>query len=103
MWTPAFGVRRVSSTSGVLSTRSSSDFDVCNLIPSEAKGLAPPAENAKHFARRTTGHRGQEDHGLALAHGSVEAVERAHVLAFDVDVEERRDLAVVEELLAEPR
>src|SRR5947209_2773205 len=78
MCTPAFGVRRASSTSGVLPTRSSS----------EGWSLA------------ATGHRGQEDHGLPLSHGSVEPVEGAHVLALDVDVHERRDLAVVLEDLA---
>src|SRR2546430_17358617 len=102
MCTPAFGVSRVSSTSGVLPTRSSSDFDVANLIPSEAKGLAPPAEHANHLARRTTGHGRKQDDRLAFPYRCVEPVERAHVLALDVDVHEGRDLAVVlEELLAE--
>src|SRR5439155_25046165 len=103
MCTPAFGVSRVSSTSGVLPTRSSSDFDVANLIPSEAKGLAPPAQNAQHFARRTTGHRRQQDDCLPLRNRSVEPVERADVLALHVDVHERGDLAVLEELLPETR
>src|ERR1700741_3788044 len=81
MWTPAFGVRRVSSTSGVSPTRSSSDG----------------------WSLAATGHRGQQDHGLPLADGRVEPVERANVLALDVDVHERRDLPVpLEDLLSEP-
>src|SRR5689334_1761177 len=104
MRTPVFGVRRASSTSGVLPTRSSRDFDVSSLISGAAKGRAPPAGNAPARSAATTGHGGEEDDGLALAHRRVEAVERAHVLALEVDVHERRDLLVpVEELRAEVR
>src|SRR5256885_14544786 len=93
MRTCALGVRCVSSTSGVLPTRSSRDLDVSSLIPSEAKERASPA-----------GHGGKEDHGLALADRRVEAGEGAYLLALGVDVHERRDLLVaVEELGAQRR
>src|SRR6266699_1733649 len=78
MRTPGFGVRRGSSTSGVLPTSSRSEL-------------------------ATTGHRRQENHRRALAHRRLEAVARAHVLAFDVDVHEARELAVVEDARAESR
>ena len=49
------------------------------------------------------GHRRQQDHGRALGNLGLEAVERPHVLALDVDVDEGRDLAVGEDLAAEAR
>ena len=49
-------------------------------------------------------HRRQEDHGRALAHRRVEALERAHVFAVQVDVDEGGDpVAVLEHLVAEAR
>src|SRR5919198_1425353 len=41
-----------------------------------------------------TGHRRQEDDRGAVAHRRVEAVARTHVLAVDVDVDERPDLTL---------
>src|SRR5712691_10542253 len=73
---------RGSSINGVLPTRSSSDSPVRR--------------------RLATGHRREENHGRAILHQRLEAVERAHVLALDVDVHERRDLVVLDELRAQP-
>src|SRR6266508_2451417 len=50
----------------------------------------------------TAGHGGEEDHRRTGRHRGVEAVERAHVLALDVDVHERGDLVVLDELRAQP-
>src|SRR2546430_2730478 len=83
MRTCAFGVRRVSSTSGVPPTRSSS----------EGASLAA-----------TAGHGREENDRLAFADRRVEPVEGADVLALEVDVHERGDLLVpVEELGAQLR
>src|SRR5438270_9397229 len=73
---------RFSSISGVWPTRSSSDSAVTRL--------------------RATGHCWEEDHGVAILHRRLEAVERAHVLALDVDVHERRDVVVLDELRPQP-
>src|SRR5919204_4661207 len=74
------GASRVSSTSGVEPTRSSSDG---------ASALDP------------TGHCRQEDDRRALRDRRVEAVERAPVLLADVHVDEGRELVVaVQELTA---
>src|SRR5581483_3858072 len=62
--TPAFGASRVSSTSGV------------SPIRSRTLGASLLA----------TRHRGEQDHRRALADGRLELVERADVLAVDVDV-----------------
>src|SRR3989442_10973223 len=67
----------VSSTSGVLPIRSRSELATA------------------------TGHRRQEDHGRTVADGRVEAAARAHVLAVDVDVDERADLLAVVDALSE--
>src|SRR5947208_10430386 len=67
-----------SSTSGVLPIRSRSELP-------------------------TTGHRREQDDRRRLAHRRVEAVARAHVLAVDVDVDERPDLALAVDALAERR
>ena len=48
-----------------------------------------------------TGHGRQEDHGRALVDGGLEAALGAHVLAFDVDVHERREAVVLEQLVAQ--
>ena len=64
-----------SSTSGVLPIRSSS----------ELRPRRPSAIPARHG--------GQEDDRRALAHGCVQAAARPHVLAVDVDVHVRADLA----------
>ena len=53
--------------------------------------------------RRATGHRRQQDHRLAGCDRGLEPVERADVLAAEIDVDERRDLAVAEDLRAERR
>src|SRR5581483_200864 len=65
-WTLAFGDSRVSSTSGVPPTRS----------------------RTLGASRLATRHRGQQDHGRALAHRRLELVERADVLAVHVHVRE---------------
>src|SRR3954451_1571458 len=70
-WTLRFGERRGSSTSGVEPIRS----------------RTPGARRlAKVFRHRAPCHRRQEDHRRALADGRVELVERADVLAVDVDI-----------------
>src|SRR4051794_2532817 len=83
MRTDCFGVRRWSSTSGVLPTSSSSDEAMFRL-------------------RLSTGHGRQQDDRCPVANGRLDPVERAHVLAFDVDVHERRDVVVLDELRAQP-
>src|SRR4051812_34043881 len=82
IWTLFFGERRGSSTSGVLPISSSTEWD---------SGLV------------ATGHRGQEDQLRAGLDGRLEPVERAHVLAVQVDVDEGRDVAVLVDLRAQPR
>src|SRR5579871_4779930 len=71
---------RGSSTSGVLPIRSSSEL-------------------ASTAAR----HGGQEDDRRTVAHGRLEPVARADVLAVDVHVDERRQLAVLVDARAESR
>src|SRR5919199_6832042 len=83
MWTPCFGASRRSSTSGVLPIRSRSDGATTVL--------------------RTAGHCGKQDDRAALAHRRLESVQRAHVLALDVDVHERREVLVLDQLLAQRR
>src|SRR5205085_8206370 len=51
----------------------------------------------------TTGHRREENHRGAFTHGRLEADARAHVLAVDVDVHERVQLAVAVDARAECR
>src|SRR3954447_14064295 len=82
MRTPAFGVSRFSSTSGVLPTSS-------RRLPATVRLGA-------------TGHRGEEDHCRPGRDRRVETVERAYVLAFDIDVDERGDVVVLHELRAQP-
>src|SRR5213593_952062 len=82
MRTDAFGVRRFSSTRGV--------------SPMSDRRLSATSELG------TAGHGGQQDHGRAGLDGGVETVERPHVLALDVDVHERGDVAVLDELRAQP-
>ena len=53
--------------------------------------------------RRAAGHRGKQDHRLPRVDGCVEPLECANVLTAEVDVDERRDLAVTEDLIAEGR
>jgi hypothetical protein len=53
------------------------------------------------FRGRATRHRGQEDHGRAVVDLGLQAVLRAHVLALDVDVDERREAVVFEQLAAQ--
>src|SRR3954468_420343 len=65
-----------SSTSGVLPIRSRSEL-------------------------ATTGHRRKQDDGRRFADRRVEAVARADVLAVDVDVDERPDLALAVDAFAE--
>src|SRR3954451_24853338 len=83
MRTDCFGVRRWSSTSRVLPTSSSSDEATFRL-------------------RLSTGHGRQQDDRCPVADGRLDPVERAHILAFDVDVHERRDVVVLDELRAQP-
>ena len=70
---------RGSSTSGVLPTRSSRT----------RRGLS------------ATRHGGQQDHRRAVVDLGLEPVLRAHVLALDVDVHERREAVVLEQLPAQ--
>src|SRR3954466_14675367 len=81
MRTPGFGVSRFSSTSGVLPTSS-------RRLPATVRLGA-------------TGHRREEDDGGSRGDRRIEAVERAHVLALDVDVHERGDVVVFHELRAQ--
>src|SRR5581483_2852496 len=80
--TEGFGERRRSSTSGVLPTSSRREPAVRRLEP--------------------TGHGGEEDHSGAVVDRGVEPVERPDVLALEVDVHERSDLVVLDELRPEP-
>src|SRR5205085_884739 len=77
-----FGVSRRSSTSGVWPTRSSRLGTTIEL------GTA-------------AGHRREQDHRRPGRDGRLEPVERAHVFALDVDVDERRDVLVLHELRAQ--
>src|SRR5206468_3175582 len=77
-----FGDMRRNSISGVWPTRSSRDSPVPR--------------------RLATGHRREKDHGVAVLHRRLEAVERPYVLALDVDVDERRDVVVLDELRSQP-
>src|SRR3954449_6052786 len=76
--TDGLGARRGSSTSGVLPTSSRREPAVRTLEP--------------------TGHGGEEDHGGAMLDRRIEPVERPDVLALDVDVHVRGDVAVLHEL-----
>src|SRR5579864_1577432 len=81
--TDAFGVSRLSSTRGVLPTRSRR-LGTTTLL-------------------RTAGHGREQDHRRAERDRGLEPVERAHVFALDVDVHERRDVVVLHELRAQAR
>src|SRR6266542_1717849 len=74
--TDGFGAKCRNSTTGVLPIRSRSD---------DAGLLA-------------TCHGRQQDHGRGIVDPRVQPFARAHVLALDVDVHERRDAAVVEDV-----
>src|SRR5262249_44850574 len=78
MRTDSFGVIRGSSTSGVLPTRS-------RRLDAGASLLA-------------TGHGREQDDLRALGHRGLEALARADVLAADVRVHERREIAVLVDL-----
>src|SRR5213082_1275499 len=82
MRAPPRGDSRRSSTSGVDPTRS--------------RRLGTTI-----WLRTAAGHGGQQDHGRAVLHLGLEPVQRAYVLALDVDVHERGDLVVVHELRAQ--
>src|SRR6266566_6296030 len=84
MRTDAFGVSRLSSTRGVLPT-------------SERRLSATTALDT------AAGHGGEQDHGRAPLDGGVEPVQHAHVLTLDVDVDERGELLVLDELRAQAR
>src|SRR6187431_1229339 len=75
--TSGLGESRGSSTSGVLPTRS---------------------RRLSATGCLATGHCRKQDHGRAVGDGRLEAVACAHVLALDVDVDERRELVVLEQL-----
>src|SRR5215210_8283520 len=75
------GAKRESSTSGVRPTRS---------------------RRLGASALASTGHCREEDQRPAVHHG-LEAVQRAHVLAAHVDVDERGEVAGLEEVAAERR
>src|SRR5215475_598770 len=79
--TSGLGLSRGSSTSGVFPTRSSS-----------------PAAVAALDTGRPAGHGGEQDDRRRIVDGGVEAVLGADVLALDVDVHERCDVLVLEEL-----
>src|SRR5215210_6742848 len=80
--TDGFGASRASSTSGVLPTRSRSEGAVAAL---------------------PTGHGGEEDDRRPRAYRRLEAFLRPHVLALDVDVDERGDVVSLEDALAQRR
>ncbi len=70
------------------------------IVPSGAAGgsggrLRRPGAAAGQGREGATGHRRQEDDRRAVADRGLEAVARAHVLAVDVDVDERLQLAVL--------
>src|SRR5947199_5730885 len=50
-----------------------------------------------------TRHRRQEDHRRARAYLGVESFARSNILAFDVDVDEPRDITVFDDLFAQRR
>src|ERR671918_2400595 len=68
----------------------------------DERRAADGLEERRREGLLAAGHGGEQDHGRALAHGRVEALHRAHVLAVDVDVHERRDaVAALEHLPAQ--
>src|SRR5437588_4791557 len=83
MRTDGFGVSRLSSTSGVLPTR--------ERRLSATSGL-----------RTAAGHGREQDHRGAECDRRLDAGERAHVFALDVDVHEGGDVVVLDELRAQP-
>src|SRR5258707_1748599 len=81
MRTDGFGVSRLSSTSGVLPTS--------ERRLSATSGLC------------TAGHGREQDHRRAERDRCLEAVERAHVFALDVDIHEGGDVVVSNQLRAQ--
>src|SRR5438093_1543049 len=79
--TSGFGESRGSSTRGVLPTRSRRED--ATLLP--------------------TGHGREQDDGRVVVDRRLEAVLRPDVLAFDVDVHERRQIVLLEQLPAQGR
>jgi hypothetical protein len=70
----------------------------------DERRVADRLEQRRRQRALAAGHGRQEDDGRALAHRGVQALERAHVLAVEIDVDEGGDLvAVLEHLVAEPR
>src|ERR1700749_5173264 len=68
---------------------------------SSATSGVSPIRSSNELATTAARHGGQEDHGAAVADRRVEPVARAHVLAVDVDVHERLQLALGVHLAAE--
>ena len=81
MRTPGFGERRVSSTRGVLPISSSTER----------------RNRRARIVDGSAGHRRQKDEGRARVDGGLEPIEGADVLAAEVDVDERRYVAVLED------
>src|SRR6187551_3040994 len=124
MRTSGLGVRRGSSTSGVLPIDStilpkrppqgrlrSSDIarqsltskSIARAGKPELNQLVYPAGGEVDAVRRAalaTGHRRQDDDGVAVLHGRAQAVEDPNVLVVEVDVDVAVEVAVLaEELL----
>ena len=78
---------------------------ICKLRGYQLTCVMPvlPLRSRREDATRcsATGHRRQQDDRRGVADGCFEALARTHVLALDVDVDERRDLAVLEHLSSE--
>src|ERR1700704_1858519 len=83
MRTDGLGVSRLSSTSGVL--------------PTSERRLS-----ATSGLRTAAGHGREQDHGRAERNRRLDAVERAHIFAFDIDVHEGCDVIVLHDLRAQP-
>src|SRR4029453_4038524 len=90
--TEGVGERRVSSTSGVDPIRSRSDA-ACVL-----SRTSPGSGTADQGGGRPAGDGRKENHGRAFVDFGVEAVERAHVLAAEKDVDEGGEPAVLQQL-----
>src|ERR1700742_345046 len=107
MRTPAFGESRRNSTSGVLPMH----WTMSAYLPPQGRLSRPgvatsesvvPEARARRTRRRsaTAGHRRQDHDGVGRSDRRVEAVEHAHVLVVEGDVDGAVQLAVLREELA---